>query len=84
MRYRQHNDNQFGANIGIKQLLARLSMIKSKWYRSEVVKIVALVDPYKQSGFSLENSFLIKNCRHLRRRSRDAWILLIILMLGIF
>lgn len=84
MLYRQHNDNQFGANFGIKQLIARLSLIKSKWYRNEVEKIVALVDPYKQSGFSLENSFLIKNCWQLRRRSRDAWILFIILILGIF
>jgi rhamnosyltransferase len=84
MRYRQHNGNQFGANSGMKQLLARLLMIKSKWYRGEVEKIVDLVDPYKQSGFSLENSFLIKNCWQLRRRSRDAWILLFILILRIF
>lgn len=84
MRYRQHTHNQLGANAGIGKIAARFAMIWNGWYRQEIEKIVALVDPNNEVKFFLTKLFLIKNLWGLRRRQRDAWLLLLTIVLGIF
>ncbi|HAY7929557.1 TPA: glycosyltransferase family 2 protein, partial [Shigella flexneri] len=45
MLYRQHENNQVGANISFKAKYKRLGLVRNKWYRKEVTKIAnALAD----------------------------------------
>jgi rhamnosyltransferase len=39
LKYRQHQNNVIGANLGLKSILARYNKIKNGWYRGEVRKI---------------------------------------------
>lgn len=84
MYYRQHGGNQIGWNSGIHAYLARIKLVSKKWYRIEVNKIWALVAPFDKSGFSCKGSFLIMNFWQLRRRPRDAWVLLALVMMRVF
>jgi rhamnosyltransferase len=42
LKYRQHQNNVIGANVGSKAKWARLQKLKQGWYRNEVVKIVQI------------------------------------------
>lgn len=84
MRYRQHESNQVGFNSGLKAYLKRISMVKDNWYRREVEKIIALLAATSHVGFTLNRSFLVKYFWQLRRRPRDAFALLAMLVLGVF
>jgi len=84
MRYRQHDYNQVGFNSGMNAYLKRLTMVKDKWYRNEVVKIGRLLMPYCKTGFSMNRWFMVKHFWQLRRRPRDAYVLLIMLIIGMF
>ena len=84
MFYRQHDNNQFGMNSGLKAYLNRLSKIRTKWYRNEVRKITALLDNAYEKDFSLKSSFLISIFWNLRRRPRDAITLLFMVVFQVF
>ena len=84
MRYRQHQNNQVGINYGLKAYLFRFNKIKTKGYYNEVKKIIYLLSGDSVQGISLEKFFLIKNFWHLRRRPRDAIILLFVIIFRIF
>lgn len=84
MCYRQHASNQVGFNSGLKAYSKRISMVKDKWYRTEVEKIISLVDVNSDSSFRLKRWYLIKNFWQLRRRPRDAFALLTMLIIGVF
>jgi rhamnosyltransferase len=82
--YRQHDHNQFGVNSGLKAYLNRFLKIRTKWYRNEIKKIADLLNKDREKDFSLKRSFLIKNFWNLRRRPRDAIILLFVIIFQIF
>lgn len=84
IRYRQHDSNQVGLNSGLNAHLKRFFMVKEKWYRTEVSNIVSLILPTDSVSFSLNRWFLVKNFWQLRRRTRDAVALLVMLVLGVF
>ncbi|VAW49755.1 Alpha-L-Rha alpha-1,3-L-rhamnosyltransferase [hydrothermal vent metagenome] len=84
MYYRQHEFNQVGSNSGLRAYLKRISMVKEKWYRSEVEKVMVLVAPDGYSERFLNRVFLIKHFWLLRRRPRDCWALLLMLIVGVF
>jgi len=84
MRYRRHESNVIGANSGLDAYKKRLSMVKSNWYKKEVESIRALVDPGNQSDLRLGRLFLIKNFWQLRRHPKEAIVLLLMLVLGIY
>ena len=84
MHYRQHDNNQIGLNSGLKAYLIRFNKIKIKWYRNEVKKIIYLLNGSFEQNISLKRLFLIKNFWHLRRRPRDAIILLFVIIFRIF
>ena len=58
-------------------------MIKSGWYRSEVRKISEIIS-INNDTFNLDIWFLIKNFYQLRRQNRDTFILLLMILFGIF
>ena len=84
MYYRQHRNNVFGANIGYKAFLRRFYKIRSKWYRNEVQKIFHLTNKGLSNKFSLKRIFLFKNITQLRRRTRDKFLLLFMLIFYVF
>lgn len=84
MLYRQHELNQVGSNFGFLAYSKRIKMIKSGWYRSEVKKISEMVKVNDYCTFDLGRWFLIKNFYQLRRRNRDVFILLLMVLTGFF
>ncbi len=84
MRYRQHAANQVGFNSGIRAYSKRLSLVRNKWYRGEVLKISALINGINHTEFSIKRWFLITHIWHFRRRRRDVIALLFMLLTGIF
>lgn len=84
MRYRQHASNHVGFNSGLSAYFKRLSMIKSKWYRGQVEKLLCLVPAEAVKGFKLNKIFLLQNIRNLRRRRRDSLILACLIVIGVF
>lgn len=84
MYYRQHENNQIGANTNLKAYIGRLKKINNKWYSREVQKIVSLLKPHAKETITLNRVFLIINFYKLRRRPRDAIVLLLINILGMF
>lgn len=43
--YRQHENNQCGANFGISGILDRLKIMRQGWYSNQVIKLFKLFDP---------------------------------------
>lgn len=79
MQYRQHANNQVGFNSGLTAYKKRISMVKEKWYQSEVKKISVLLNVDEPTRW-----FKIKSFWQLRRRPRDAFALLAMNVLGIY
>jgi rhamnosyltransferase len=62
--YRQHDRNEFGANIGIRQMLRRIKGTHSGWHRQEAYKITGSISPlvndrHKQDKLALLRSALM-------------------------
>lgn len=84
MLYRRHEFNQIGPNLGLRAYIKRLSMVRSRWYSKEVSKIFHLVDPLEESGLKLRRWFLVSHFRQLRRDTKEAFVLLLLLVSGFF
>ena len=83
MLYRQHDANQVGANDGVRAYIKRLKMIRSHWFRKQVLIITKLINPEKINDIS-KKYFLIKNFIQLRRKKREAILLLFVILFGIY
>ena len=85
MNYRQHFNNQFGVNVGVSNIILRLKLIYSGWYKNEIIKITNLVNSkndYFKKKFcknDLNYRLLIKNILQLRRRPRDIIVLFVLI-----
>jgi len=91
MRYRQHGDNQVGANKGFLAKYNRFSLMCSGWYWTEVAKVAALVLPSddKMAGRIRINSWskkltLLPYIGSLRRRRIDRLTLFVMIIFGVF
>lgn len=78
MRYRQHENNQVGANTGLSSLVSRYKTIHDGWWFSQVQLIARLVgrdsDQFVQSWMPLRQGDLFKlsfSAWQCRRRLRD-------------
>ncbi|PHM22113.1 glycosyltransferase [Xenorhabdus ehlersii] len=91
MLYRQHANNQVGANNSIKAIIKRLKLIKLKWYRTEVEKLISLLSLNDEkfvckalhNGYS-GNLYLLFNIHKVRRRMRDRILLGFVLLINVF
>ncbi|MEN1831271.1 glycosyltransferase [Pseudomonas lijiangensis] len=90
MRYRQHAQNQVGANRGVAAMLHRLRLLRSGWYRAEITLIASLVSPATDKFARLVQSRgmwayarLLPDLGRMRRRFRDRVYLGVIIVLGI-
>lgn len=88
MLYRQHSNNQFGANSNFTSAFKRLSMGKDGWYKSEVTKICSLFVKNKNilntiCGNSFKHKiFLIKNISKIRRKNSQRLAMILFILLG--
>ena len=76
MLYRQHDKNQVGSNFGFDAFLKRLKMIGSGWYGTQVELIAKILEVQLKGRMWRISSFL-----QLRRRPRDAFLLLVLHLL---
>jgi rhamnosyltransferase len=96
VRYRQHQSNVIGANVGLKAKWTRLKKIRQGWYRSEVVKITQVcmrITPNIKNSKLLallnsKNAFsrlkLLAYVPNARRSMFDRCLLAISIILGLF
>lgn len=78
MRYRQHEQNQVGANTGLGSLIERYKTIHDGWWFSQVRMIACLVgvknDVFVRRWLPLGRRHLLRlslSARYCRRRARD-------------
>lgn len=91
MLYRQHANNQVGINNSFGAAKKRLKLIKDKWYRNQIVKIIEHLGLQDTSIFKLGlnngyigNIYLLLNVGKLRRRLRDQFVLALVLVMNLF
>lgn len=92
MRYRQHENNQVGANNTFSAAVKRYKLIKSKWYRNQVLKLLWLFEnvldvPFKDELNSERYIHKLKLLTHIsefRRKPKDRAYLAIAILLGSF
>jgi rhamnosyltransferase len=96
VKYRQHQTNVFGANVGFSAKWARLKQLKQHWYRNEVIKIAKVC--HKISAHAdieslislLENKSLFSQIKLLvyaakaRRKMSDRFLLACAMLTGLF
>ncbi|KAA0874376.1 glycosyltransferase [Nitrincola tapanii] len=80
--YRQHDNNQVGANVGLGGMLARFDQISNGWYFEHVNFLVSLLSDHDKSGFRNERFFLIRNIFDIRRKKLECFYMLILLLFG--
>jgi rhamnosyltransferase len=84
MLYRQHSNNQVGANSSFKAAFKRHALVRSGWYQNEIFKIATVLDA-KNEGiikilatkgcFSRIRTLL--NLSRMRRRIRDRFAMFV-------
>ena len=78
MYYRQHGNNQVGANKGLRPLITRYKNIRNGWWFGQVRIIASLVgvreDPFVKKWLQMRPLQLVRlsfNAQKCRRRARD-------------
>lgn len=91
MRYRQHANNQVGTNSNIKAAKKRLLLIRSKWYRKQVMNLAEHLELQETAIFKfglakkyIGNLYLFFRVNQLRRRLRDRLALALVLLFNVF
>lgn len=81
IRYRQHSNNEFGANFGLKAFKDRWRKARNGWYRTQILKTTEFCDIDNDIVKNLRrNSYLnrlnlLKNIFQFRKRKREAFFL---------
>lgn len=88
--YRQHAANQYGAQPGMGGIVSRLRRVRNSWYREHVgwLRHVVAVTPAEQAVFDAvdrgDRLWLARNARRFRRSPRDAALLRVAVLTGMF
>ncbi|MCY9804034.1 glycosyltransferase [Vibrio scophthalmi] len=88
--YRQHENNQCGANSGINGIKKRLNIMKSGWYSNQVLKLFGLFEPNNSLVTRIERNsrydrlYLCFKSRDFRRKKREKILLSIAILLRLF
>ena len=96
VRYRQHQLNVIGANVGLKAKLARIARIRQHWYRNEIMKILTVCARISNDR-EVENILMLLNqhglisrvkllsyVKEARRSFLDRVMLALAIVVGIF
>lgn len=89
MYYRQHSNNEFGANSGFKTAWRRLQAVRSGWYRHQAAEMCRIFQIDGEISKSIQNGYvgsmhLLKNLTELRRRPIDRFFLGWMLLLNFY
>lgn len=92
MLYRQHENNQVGANNTFPAALKRYKLIKKKWYRNEILKLLGLFGADLDINFKepliskryITKLKLVFYINQMRRKPKDRIYLMIAIILGGF
>lgn len=87
--YRQHANNQVGANVGLKSLLSRFRVIKSGWWFQQIALMVEILDKSEdvfvkkwiKLGF-FQLLYLATQAHRCRRRYRDKMLFVVICLVS--
>lgn len=77
--YRQHQNNQIGANSGYIQNIKRIKMLLNRNYKNNIIQIMESINA-KNNNYRMK---IIKNPFQCRRNPLEAFFLLIITLIGI-
>ena len=88
--YRQHKNNVFGANYGIKKIFFRIKLLFSGWYKNQIISIIKVIGADENNHikkYFLDRVWyyrylLIFKIREYRRRPRDVIVIFLILFFG--
>ena len=96
VKYRQHETNVFGANVGFSAKWARLQRLREHWYRNEIIKITTvccrisgipvldnLAKLLEIKGWSSQLKLLAYIAKS-RRKALDRFMLASAIILGLF
>lgn len=97
VRYRQHDTNAMGANVGARSAASRLSLIRRRWHRSQARMLAGLLvdqgspDPdlprllelLTNTGWRARLA-LARRCGDLRRRPRDRALIALLVIAGVW
>lgn len=87
IRYRQHSNNEFGANSGFKTFLNRWKQSRNGWYRNQIINTILFcnINNKISKRINRNNYFdrcvLAKNVFKFRKKKREAiflWLMLLI------
>jgi len=81
--YRQHENNEFGANSTIKSKWNRIKKIKNNWFKNEVINQYELVTNKKFNQF-IKSEKLTLQIFNLRRKKLHSFIVWFLLCIGYF
>jgi rhamnosyltransferase len=83
MFYRQHENNEMGANSTIKSKWNRIKKIKNNWFKNEVINHYEIITNKKFNQF-IKSEKLILNIFNLRRKKLHSLIIWFLLCIGYF
>jgi rhamnosyltransferase len=88
MEYRQHENNEFGANSGLKAFLSRWRKAREGWYGKQILTIASFceVEESKPILYLVSNIYLDKvklsfMSLRLRRKKSEAFVLALMLII---
>lgn len=99
VRYRQHDANTMGANVGARSAVSRLTLIRERWHREQATALAriaitlstpadraelgALID-LLEGGGPARRWKLARQSARLRRRPRDQRIIGLLILTGVW
>lgn len=83
MLYRQHEENQIGANSGLIAKFDRINKIKNSWYKEQVVNTYKLISSNEFEEF-IKNENLISKPLSLRRKLSHSIVIWFLILFKIF
>ncbi|EAP95089.1 glycosyltransferase [Vibrio splendidus] len=88
--YRQHDNNQCGANSGIKGIGKRFKIMRKGWYSSQVIRLFKLFDPESllleriERRSHVDRLYLFLKSSRFRRKNREKIMLSVAILLRLF
>lgn len=87
MLYRQHSNNEVGANNNLRAAYKRIKLSRQGWYRTEILKLNNLFENKTNNLACALNKkgmrnklYIIMNVKKLRRRNRDRFAIAILIL----
>jgi rhamnosyltransferase len=87
MLYRQHSNNEFGANSGFKTFKKRWIKARNGWYSEQILNTANFCDYSNKITNSIKNNnffdrlYLVRNIFQLRKKFSESIVLFLMLII---